>query len=156
MPRSPIALKALCVLTILVMTLPVLAAAVRGRPHGPYKYTLIGSNTFRGQTETVRERGRLTVSGRRVVGRSSAGDTSFNLKFATRLTRAANQNKRISGRVTINHSRYGINSGRVSASFRIQKTRVGTWKTSGNYTGRATRGRARGATINGRFRARSI
>lgn len=156
MSRRHIALKILCIAAVLIATLPVLAAARRGRPMGPYRYTLVFSNSFQGQTETGRERGRLHVSGRRIVGRSNAGDSSFNLRFTKRLTKAKRQNLQARGRVRINHSELGVNTGRLNANIRVQKTRRRTWKLTGNYTGRITRGRARGATLGGRFVAKSI
>ncbi len=156
MSRKHTALRILCIAAILVSTLPVLAAARRGRPQGPYKYTIVATSTFRGLSETSRDRGKLTLSGRRIVGRSRAGDSLFNLKSTARLTRAAIQNGQASGKWTTFNSRLGLNTGRINANVRVQKTRVGTWKLSGTYTGRITKGRARGVTQNGRFVAKSI
>jgi hypothetical protein len=158
MTRRNFALRVLCVAVILITTLPVLAAAVRGRPQGPYKYTMIASVAYQGQTAAGREKGRLNLSGLRAWGQSNDGITSFNLRFATRLTRANRQDRTARGRVTWDLSQlgYGISTGRVAANTRIQKTRVGIWKLTGNYTGRITTGQATGATLSGRFVAKSI
>jgi hypothetical protein len=156
MTRRHTALTALCIAVVLLAALPVLSAAKRGRPMGPYKYTIVATSSFRGQSITSRDRGKLTLSGRRIVGRSRAGDSFFTLKSPSRLTRAARQNAQASGKWTVIDPRFGVSTGRINASVRVQKTRRGTWKLSGNYTGRITKGRARGATQTGRFTARSI
>lgn len=156
MTRRQTALRVLCMVAVLIATLPVLAAARRGRAQGPYKYTNVFSNSFQGQTETGRERGRLHVSGKRIVGRSNAGDSSFNLRFTKRLTKAKRQNLKASGRVRINDSEFGVNTGRLNANVRVQKTRIRIWKVTSNYTGRITKGRAKGATLSGRLVAKSI
>jgi hypothetical protein len=156
MTRRQTAIRVLCIAAILATTLPVLAAAKRNKPMGLSRYTLVYSNSFQGETETGRERGLLAVSRRRIIGRSNNGNSIFNLRIINRLTRAARQNTQAKGKIKINHPDAGLNSGRINANIRIQKTRRGIWKTSGNYTGVITRGRARGATLSGRFVAKSI
>ncbi len=156
MSRRQATLSVLCIAAVLAATMPILAAAKRGRPMGPYKYTIVATSTFRGQSVTSRDRGKLNVSGRGIVGRSNAGDSLFNLKSTARLTRAPRQTGQASGKWTTINSQLGVNTGRINANVRVQKTRRGTWKLSGNYIGRITRGSVRGATQTGRFTARSI
>lgn len=145
-----------CVFVLLIASLPVFAAAVRPKPQGQYNYTINYRNTFRGTSESGRDRGQLRATGVRILGQANADDSSFNLRFTNRLTRAARQNNQANGKVTVDHETYGLNTGPVSANLRIQKTRAGTWKITGNYSGRSTRGRAKGATISGRIVAKSI
>lgn len=155
MSRKQIALSILCIAILLGATLPAIAAAVRGRPFGPYTFRLVGTSTFQGETFQERDRGRLTLSGLRVKGQTNNGETKFNLKFPARLKNVNRQNSTAKGRVVINDEDHGVNSGPLNANVRVQKTRIGTWKVTANYTGRATKGRARGATIQGRIVAKS-
>jgi len=157
MSRKRTIVITLSILALLVVTLPVLAAAKRGRPMGPYKYNVVATNTFRGQSERLRDKGTLRVSGRRVVGQTNSGLVTFNLKVASRVAaRQRVQTVQAKGNWTNNDPRFGLNRGPITATIRVQKTRAGTWKLSGNYVGRITRGRARGAVQTGRITARSI
>jgi len=144
------------VFVMLIATLPVFAAAVRARPQGPYSYVINYSNSFQGETESGRERGQLRSSGLRIVGSSNQGDTSFDLKLNNRLNRNARQNRTARGRVTIEHDEFGTNFGPATANVRYQHTRAGIWKITANYTGRMSKGQAKGATISGRVVAKSI
>jgi len=155
MSRSKTAMFVLCIVMVLATALPALAAAKRGRPFGPYTFRLIGTSTFRGETFQERDRGTLTLSGLRIKGGTNNGETKFNLKFPSRLKNINRQTSTAKGRVVINDEDLGVNSGPLSANVRVQKTRTGTWKINANYTGRATRGRGKGATIAGRIVAKS-
>jgi len=157
MSRKHSLITALSIIALFAATLPVLAAAKRGRPMGAYRYNGVGTNTFRGQSESLRDRGRLTLSGRRVVGSTNSGNVTFTLRTASRIaSRVPVQSVQAQGKWTNNDSRFGLNRGPITANIRVQKTRVGTWKLSGNYVGRITRGRAKGAVQTGRITARSI
>jgi len=155
MPRKQVVLRILCVAILLGATLPVLAAAVRNRPFGPYTFRLVGTSTFQGETFQERDRGTLRLSGLRVKGQTNNGETSFNLKFPNRLNTNNRQTTTAKGRVVINDEDLGVNTGPLTANVRVQKTRAGIWKITANYSGRATKGRGKGATIAGRIVAKS-
>ena len=157
MSRKHAAITFLLIFALITVTLPVLAAAKRARPMGAYNYRVVATNTLRGQSERLRDRGTLTVSGRRVVGRTNSGNVTFNLKVASRVAaRVRVQSLQAQGNWTNNDPRFGMNRGPITANVRLQKTRAGTWKLSGNYVGRITEGRARGAVQTGRITAKSI
>jgi len=141
-------------LLILCITLPALADPVRSRPVGRYKYLMTYSITHNGETESTHRGGRLSLSGRRIFGRTYAGCQSFNFRIPVPVQDVQNQNAQArGGRFT---SECGYNRSRLTVNARIQQTRRGTWKISANFTGVTVKGPKKGRKVSGRIVADSI
>jgi hypothetical protein len=146
--------KSAGLLAVVLLCLPLQAAAVRARPQGLYTYRLTGTESYAGHTYQSRDRGTLTLSGARINGQTNDGEATFALRLANRVNRQSVQTTQATGNLTLTESE-GVSQGKLTANVRLQKTRTGVWKVTLNYAGVIKSGVLRGGTLAGKLVAKS-
>ena len=142
-------------LAVMVLSLPVYAAAIRGRPQGNYKYNMDSTVVYAGQTFRDNIKGTFKLSGLKIRARSYDGEVLFNFRFKDRINRQTLQKTTATGNVKA-FDDDGVHRGRLSANVRVQKTRTGRWKVTVKYNGSFNKGPAKGAKLSGKIIGRSI
>lgn len=137
---------------IVAVTLPVWAVATRTRAYGRFAVRVQAVQTYLQTTHTWRDTATFNVARDLAAGQSHSRDGSyerFTFNFESPLHAQPQRGPvKFSGRINyVTADTIAETKGKI----RLQQTRDGKWKLSGNYVARGVEGQRVGAVERGRF-----